>query len=444
MKCIRCEAENNLQDRTANQGRCRNCNHSFVFEPKDKKNYFKITDRMFAKVIADLSLEDTLFFTPKQLFYLLDSRLKSKSPGIIALIFYYLFYMPLSSLFAVPIVLGILRLFKSYGDFSDEISIGISILISNFFWSCYLFNQSKSPKNNNKIRRSNGQMLVGQGFFIIAFSIFGFFIPITITITNVIGLLLICLGIIRLNQINKNSLKQEFLFTRTKFQQWLTRWQEINGSIEKLLPPPRQQALPATTVNPDVTAYSFDRLLVCDSSTIAQVLIANNFHFENNCAILSVTGYPQSIFEITMEMLRHNPNLQVYALHNCSPKGLSLVHRLRHSPQWFANTDMAVIDIGITPRQILATKRGIFIQSTQESAQAAKELSPAIRQSLSSEEIKWLELGNFVELESFTPKRLIQVLNRCILRANNLTDGDRNLLAIEETSGDLYLVQSFG
>jgi hypothetical protein len=34
----------------------------------------KITDPMFAKAIADISVNDTLFFTPKQLFYLLYKR----------------------------------------------------------------------------------------------------------------------------------------------------------------------------------------------------------------------------------------------------------------------------------------------------------------------------------------------------------------------------------
>jgi hypothetical protein len=33
MKCIRCGTDNNLKDRTGNYGRCKNCEHPFVFEP---------------------------------------------------------------------------------------------------------------------------------------------------------------------------------------------------------------------------------------------------------------------------------------------------------------------------------------------------------------------------------------------------------------------------
>ncbi|MEO3706033.1 hypothetical protein [Trichormus azollae] len=80
-----------------------------------------------------------------------------------------------------------------------------------------------------------------------------------------------------------------------------------------------------------MTAYTFNRLVVCDNSSVAQLLIANNFHFESNCAILSITGCPQRIFSTTMQMLRPNPDLKVYALHDYSPKGISLAHRLRTS-----------------------------------------------------------------------------------------------------------------
>ena len=77
MKCINCLTENNLKARTANRGRCIRCNHQFAFEPA-RMTGVKITDPMFAKAIADISVNDTLFFTPKQLFYLLDKRSRPK------------------------------------------------------------------------------------------------------------------------------------------------------------------------------------------------------------------------------------------------------------------------------------------------------------------------------------------------------------------------------
>ncbi|MCY7324316.1 MAG: hypothetical protein LH660_21570, partial [Phormidesmis sp. CAN_BIN36] len=80
MKCIQCGTDNNLKDRTDQAGRCKSCNHLFAFEPTtitDKR--LQITDPFFAKAIADISADGTLFFTPKQLYYLLDKKLTARS-----------------------------------------------------------------------------------------------------------------------------------------------------------------------------------------------------------------------------------------------------------------------------------------------------------------------------------------------------------------------------
>jgi hypothetical protein len=80
MRCVRCNTDNNLRDRTANQGRCKNCHHQFAFEATSVTDYrFRFTDLFFAKAIADISANNTLFFTSKQLFYLLDTRLSRKN-----------------------------------------------------------------------------------------------------------------------------------------------------------------------------------------------------------------------------------------------------------------------------------------------------------------------------------------------------------------------------
>ena len=241
---------------------------------------------------------------------------------------------------------------------------------------------------------------------------------------------------------NKPANSQDFTIELNQFQGWLDTWVRIN-SMTKLLPPPR--ALNANTaVSPDVSAYSFDRLVVCDRPEIAQFLIANNFHFENNCAVLSITGYPQSIFDTIMQMLRRNPDLKVYALHDCTPRGIGLVDHLRTSPNWFSNSSAIIIDIGIFPRQIIAAGDNMFVLSSESSAPDAVQLPPAIRQDLSAEELHWLELGNYVELESFSAQRLIQILNRGIAGSRDLGSDDSSLILLGGTDSSIYVVDSFG
>jgi hypothetical protein len=146
-----------------------------------------------------------------------------------------------------------------------------------------------------------------------------------------------------------------------------------------------------------------------------------------------------------MEMLRRNLELKVYAFHDCSPEGMELVNQLRTNPRWFPDGNIVVIDVGLLPRQILASKRGVFVQSSQISATAAENLTPLIRQNLSNSEIKWLNKGNFVDLESFPPQKLIQVLQRSIANSQQLDRVDESdLILVGGGSSFLYASDSFG
>ena len=174
------------------------------------------------------------------------------------------------------------------------------------------------------------------------------------------------------------------------------------------------------------------------------MLIANNFHFENNCAVLSISGYPERIFSTVMQMLRRNSDLQVFAFHNCSPSGIEILHQLRTDPAWFAESNAVIIDVGLLPRQIMTAKKDITIQNAKQSTQ---DLAPQIRQTLSEAELQWLDAGNWVDLESFTPKALIQILQRSIARSQTINETDSGLLSIEDETGrrgSIYITDGIG
>jgi hypothetical protein len=394
----------------------------------------KITDPFFAKAIADISSNNSLFFTPKQFLYFLDRRLKSRSAriGCLWIVLYFFF-----SIWVPGFIGGILSMFLG------KSSPLIVLFVLNIIVVDILFLASKSSKLNYQHRKANARRLQIIGGLILGIGIVAslvVFDSLSVFVASVLlGMLSIYLG--TRQQMGQAEISQIFLFEQNQFQDWLNRWRQAHDPITKMLPSPRQESTPAV-VSSEVSAYSFDRLVVCDSAIIAQLLIANNFHFENNCAVLSITGYPQSIFDTTMQMLRRNPDLKVYALHDCSPSGIGLVHRLRTSANWFANSNVMIFDVGLLPRQIFASPN-VFIQASEESAQAAKQLPAAIRQDLSTTELKWLEAGKFVELESFTPQKLIQVLNRGIAGSRNLESDDSSLILVGDT-GFVYASDSFG
>ena len=434
MKCVNCGADNNLKERTANQGRCKTCNHTFAFEPNSADIKYKFTDPFFQKVIIDISVNGTLSFTRKQFFYALERRISKKNnqmSGWKGLGCFLIF--PVTVIFTAGI----------------SLVVGLAIILINSY------SQSKSSENKRRVRKNNAKFIQISGIIILiagiiySLSINSF--PVFI-LSVILGMPFIYLGTIQIKRLKFTV--ETFVINQNIFQDWINRWEQINGKITNMLPSSRQQNSPAN-INPDITAYSFDRLIVCDSAEVAQLLIANNFHFENNCAVLSITGYPENIFSTVMEMLKRNPDLKVYALHNASPRGVSLINHLRTSPTWFLNTDVTIYDLGLLPRQFI-DKSQAFVQQKQEYIADARNLSIDVKRDLTAAEIEWLESGKFIELESYTPKKLLRVISQGIAKSRQpesfQSDGGTTFISgydddydsDSDTSIGIFAADSFG
>jgi hypothetical protein len=383
MKCIQCNADSNLKDRTRNLGRCWKCKHPFAFEPTTMDAKLQFTDGFFAKALADISANDTLYFTPRQLLYLLEKRLGRKA----------VWAGPRFAIFLTSIVSVFILFYSGLA----WIAIGLlSLIMLKVPDKLALWWSERLPKQPKK--RVKG-----------------------LTLTD--------------NMVDT----------------WLQQWQRFNPPpVRLLLPPPSTSASLAPAAAADVSDYSFDRVLVCDSVAIARLLIANNIHFEHNCAVLSISGYPQAIFETTMAMLRRNPDLQVIALHDCSPSGVALINKLRTSPDWYIDSSQVIFDLGMLPRQIATARGQAYIQVSADSAQDALVMPPEVSKQLTATELQWLEAGYFVDLESFTPKKLMQIVSYGIARLQNLgKDVDDNLILVGDGGGSgggsfIYASDNFG
>jgi hypothetical protein len=457
MKCIKCDTDNNLRDRTANAGKCSKCSHPFVFEPTVKLkseqsglNFSKpLTDPFFAKVISDISANHTLFSTPKQLQYLLGKRLIPEESlalnpqligGYVGISLFLLFFNPL-------FFNGLLRI--------DPFGFTFMLwLVGNLLLILALYGESSNTNISTVDRGHCAVKLQIAGIFILIIGgVYSFFAQsiIVFGLVALEGLGSMWLGLfqkMKINRMEPTSATVTFSVSKKQMRDWLDRWQKVNGAFYLLLPAPLSSISPASEnqlPDADVTNYSFDRVIVCQSDEIAQMLIANNFHFENNCAILSLAGYPQNIFDTTMQMLRRNPDLKVFALHDCSPSGMRLAHQLRTDSKWFPDLNIVIIDIGLTPRQIMAAKRSMSIFTNKSMADVSLRLDTSIRQTLTAAELQWLDAGNFVELESFTPQKLLHVVQRGIAN-QSLSVGDDNLILIGDGGSDNYIfaTESFG
>jgi DNA-directed RNA polymerase subunit RPC12/RpoP len=195
-------------------------------------------------------------------------------------------------------------------------------------------------------------------------------------------------------------------------RQYLRRWREVHGvvALPGLLPV-REAALPAMPreVPADVTAFSFDRAVVTDRWETAQMLVANRFHFEHNCAVLSRDGYPDGIADTVKEMLRRNPRLTVFALHDASPGGCLLPLTLRE-PEWFPDPAVRIVDLGLRP----GTARRARVPAL---AGPRTQVPPRLAEILPAEDVAWLAQGHTAELAALRPEQVLRAACQGIVAA---------------------------
>ena len=183
----------------------------------------------------------------------------------------------------------------------------------------------------------------------------------------------------------------------TLWRSWLDAHGKPEGVITR-----KEKPTPKRASEPDVADYSFDRVVICDRARTVDLLLANNFHFENNCAVLTATGYPPGPFDTVRRMLRRNPRLQVFVLHDATFTGCGLAHRLANDPEWFAGL-ARVTDVGMRPVHA-AIFPGLWIAPTD-----VVSGTPGI----SAAEQEWLSKHAF-ELAAIRPEQVIKRLFRAM------------------------------
>ncbi len=195
-----------------------------------------------------------------------------------------------------------------------------------------------------------------------------------------------------------------------KFDGMLKAWQIAHGLPKGLIvrAMTRGAAAPPRALDADIADYSFDRAVICDRARTADLLLANNFHFENNCAVLAIDGYPEAQFETVRKMLKRNPRLHVFALHDATPKGCRLAHTLASDAAWFAG-QAPVTDVGLRPAQTHAFA-GLYRPHSGQPVQAGNGVS--------AKDAAWLS-EHELELAVIRPEQVLKRLYKALTR----TDG---------------------
>jgi len=205
----------------------------------------------------------------------------------------------------------------------------------------------------------------------------------------------------------------------------LSARRSTHGAPKGILEPkPPEELSRRRKIAEDAGDYSFDRAVICDRARTVDLLVANNFHFENNCAVLSADGHPAPIFETVRAMLKRNPKLQVFALHDASPAGCELAFRLAHDPSWFQG-HVPVVDVGLRPGQS-GPFRGLLLPSSVPAVAGA---------AVSAKEAEWLSRFT-LELAAVRPEQVLKRLYKAINRKESEGDGDSGTSGVSGTTGD--------
>jgi hypothetical protein len=253
MKCIKCSAENNFQEQASSIGRCKNCQHPFVFVANSMLPTTILNDCFFYQLLDEISAKKTLFFTPHQLYYLLNKRLQSSKSkvGLPQDLFKYLILGPL-----LMIAVSFL------GAYVLKLSIDLPITISTILISIYtlaaviiIAQSSISHRLNRRDRQIKAKtlkilagllLLVGLPISIATQSLLG------ITTTLGAGLMAILLNIEQQRQ--QHRIADSFLISKNQFEEYLSRWIAINGEPVKILSQKPMALLPPSP-NSETTTY---------------------------------------------------------------------------------------------------------------------------------------------------------------------------------------------
>jgi hypothetical protein len=195
---------------------------------------------------------------------------------------------------------------------------------------------------------------------------------------------------------------------RREFDGIWARWQASGKATQGVIIRRTAPADPYRAVEPDLGDYSFDRAVICDRARTVDLLLANNFHFEHSCAVLSADGYPKHAFEQVRSMLQKNPKLEVFVLHDASAEGEALAKQLASDPAWFGRSGTQgarVVDVGLLARDA-KKHRGLYTK--RDSAP-----DPALFPAASAAE--QLFLSQYVlELAALRPEKILKVAFRAM------------------------------
>lgn len=103
----------------------------------------------------------------------------------------------------------------------------------------------------------------------------------------------------------------------------------------------------------DLEEISFERVLICDRDEYVDFFLANLFHFHYSCPVLGGNNYPDNVCPDMLKRLKKNQQLDIFLLHDYSPKGYAFAKLIKNDPRWFGeHPHFNIVDLGLLQEQL--------------------------------------------------------------------------------------------
>ncbi|MYV58135.1 hypothetical protein [Streptomyces sp. SID3212] len=178
---------------------------------------------------------------------------------------------------------------------------------------------------------------------------------------------------------------------------------------------PEPGAFPGSDVSPepDLYDYGLPRLLVCQSRSVARMLLANDLHLEAACPVLAADDLP--LDPRLLAGLARVEGATVHVLHDASVAGIALTARLRAD-----HPGVRVASLGLVPRHAIAMRLNAARDPARSPGEAVLSAAlpavppAALPAGLDRHEREWLARGRSAEVEAVHPARLLRTVQRLV------------------------------
>ncbi|MCB1158108.1 MAG: hypothetical protein H7A25_00835 [Leptospiraceae bacterium] len=105
-----------------------------------------------------------------------------------------------------------------------------------------------------------------------------------------------------------------------------------------------------------------ERILIVEHDDFTDVLLLNNFYFDEKCLVLSENKYPNRIFQAYQEFIEKHPDIPIHIMHDASERGFKMEERLRSDSSWKLS-GKTILDMGIKKEdvEVLGKQGGFWI-----------------------------------------------------------------------------------